>query len=88
MPHIPTAVATGLTFIAYMEAVVIVLLVILAGVLYLRLVAVDEVCREVEAERDSLRLTMQTMREMSRTHAETVTRIAAFTGKKYKKGGR
>jgi hypothetical protein len=87
MPLIPTVTASVLHLAVYGEAAVIVLLLALAGVLYLRNVVLDEAHYGVVAERDELRVAVATMREMSRTHAETITRIAAMGGKK-KGGGR
>jgi hypothetical protein len=87
MPVLLTLAVSLLHFAVYGEAAVIVLLLALAGVLYLRYVVLDEAHYGVVAERDELRVAIATMREMSRTHAETITRIAAMGGKK-KGGGR
>jgi hypothetical protein len=67
---------------------VVVLLLLLAGVLYLRLGFAEEDRYHAEAERDQLRVMVQTMQSMSRTHADTIARMAAVAGKKHKKGGR
>lgn len=76
-----------LYWIIYIESFVIVLLLIVTRVLYLRLIVMDSERYEAVAERDELRVAVATMREMSRTHADTVTQIAALKGKKKHKGG-
>jgi hypothetical protein len=81
MTPLPLGVAL-LNVVVYAEAFVIVLLLVLAGALYARLMLVESTSYEIVAERDQLRVMVATMREMSRTHAETVTRLAAIKGKK------
>jgi hypothetical protein len=66
--------------------VVILLLGLLAGALFVRLIVMDSERYEAVAERDHLRGMVQTLEAMSRTHAETVARIASIKGKR--KGGR
>jgi hypothetical protein len=68
--------------IVYGEAFVIVLLLVLAGVLYVRLGFAEADRYDAVAERDEQRIMVQTMRDMSRIHAETITRIAAIKGRK------
>lgn len=60
----------------------IVLLGLLAAWLFVRLIVMDSERYEAVAERDHLRGMVQAMEVMSRTHAETVARIAAIKGKK------
>jgi hypothetical protein len=80
--------ATLLTFVVYAEALVIVALLVLVGVLYVNLIVMDSERYEAVAERDQLRAVTHTMQEMSRTHADTITRMASVAGKKNRKGAR
>jgi hypothetical protein len=82
MPLVPNVIASVLHIAVYGEAAVIVLLLILAAVLYVRLGFAEADRYDAVAERDEQRIVVQTMREMSRTHAETITRIAAIKGRK------
>jgi hypothetical protein len=68
--------------IVYGEAAVIVLLLIVVGVLFVRLDLAEADRYDAVGERDEQRIMVQTMREMSRTHADTITRIAAIKGRK------
>jgi hypothetical protein len=87
MPAVVTEAVAFLNVAVYAEAVVIVALLVLVGVLYVHVRFAESDLYEVVAERDTLRVTLATMREMSRTHAETVTRLASVVGKKNRKGG-
>jgi nitric oxide reductase large subunit len=77
-------VVTLPSWIVYAVALVIVLLLVLAGVLFVRLIVVDSERYEAVAERDRIRVAMQAMQEMSRTHADTITRMASVVGKNKK----
>jgi hypothetical protein len=73
--------------IVYAEAFVIVLLLVVVGVLFVRLDLAEADRYDAVAERDEQRIMVQTMRDMSRIHAETIARMASVVGKN-KKGGR